>query len=118
MISITRRMSTRILLWSLVLISLVTTAAGRVAREKVTEDSYIDDLNKKIPNGQWVAGKNFDFNDETLTLGLGSGWIPTDQDRRIKKREIPEAFGEYKSRMGSVSSAWTVQQIARDYTVF
>ena len=78
------------------LISLVTTAAGRVAREKVTDDSYIDELNKKIPNGQWVAGKNFDFNDETLTLGLGSRWIPTDQDRRIKKRETPEALGEYR----------------------
>ena len=78
------------------LISLATTAAGRVAREKVTDDSYIDELNKKIPNGQWVAGKNFDFNDETLTLGLGSGWIPTDQDRRIKKREIKGALGEYR----------------------
>ena len=89
-------MSSRILLLSLVLTSLAKTAAGRVAREKVTDDSYIDELNKKIPNGQWVAGKNFDFNDETLTLGLGSGWIPTDQDRRIKKREIPEAIGEYK----------------------
>ena len=50
MIPITWMMSTRILLWRLVLISLVTTAAGRVAREKVTDDSYIDELNKKIPN--------------------------------------------------------------------
>ena len=31
-------------------------------------DNYIEELNKKIPNKQWVAGKNFESMDDVIPL--------------------------------------------------
>jgi len=79
-------------------------------------DRYIDELNQKIPNKQWVAGKNFESVDEVMPL-LGA-WpdLRTEDEKTYREGSIeaqesyqaPESFDsrEQWSDCKSISTVW------------
>lgn len=79
-------------------------------------DKYIEELNQKIPNKQWVAGKNFESVDEVIPL-LGA-WpdLRTEDEKTYregsleaeKSYQAPESFDsrEEWSNCKSISTVW------------
>ena len=63
----------------------------------VTEmDQLIEEINMKIPNNQWVAGKNFESMDQVLPL-LGALPEPRDKDDRTYREGSLEAVQNYQA---------------------